>query len=213
MLKNVFKYVIYFCIIAITIYYIFNLVKNINVPVKYDIPQYISNIDMDSDGIDDQTDILNNAREYISKKPIYKSKYYTSGYTNDEYGVCTDVVAYAMLNSGYDLMKLVNEDIIANKEEYNIEKVDINIDFRRVRNLSVYFKRNAISLTLDLNDIENWQGGDIVVFKTHIGIVSDKRNNDGIPYLIHHANPFQKNYEEDVLGFYTNEIIGHYRIS
>ena len=97
MLKNVFKYVIYFCIIAITIYYIFNLVKNINVPVKYDIPQYISNIDMDSDGIDDQTDILNNAREYISKKPIYKSKYYTSGYTNDEYGVCTDVVAYAML--------------------------------------------------------------------------------------------------------------------
>ncbi len=213
MLKNVFKYVIYFCIIAITIYYIFNLVKNINVPVKYDIPQYISNIDMDSDGIDDQTDILNNAREYISKKPIYKSKYYTSGYTNDEYGVCTDVVAYAMLNSGYDLMKLVNEDIIANKEEYNIGKVDINIDFRRVRNLSVYFKRNAISLTLDLNDIENWQGGDIVVFKTHIGIVSDKRNNDGIPYLIHHANPFQKNYEEDVLGFYTNEIIGHYRIS
>ena len=213
MLKNVFKYVIYFCIIAITIYYIFNLVKNIIVPVKYDIPQYISNIDMDSDGIDDQTDILNNAREYISKKPIYKSKYYTSGYTNDEYGVCTDVVAYAMLNSGYDLMKLVNEDIIANKEEYNIGKVDINIDFRRVRNLSVYFKRNAISLTLDLNDIENWQGGDIVVFKTHIGIVSDKRNNDGIPYLIHHANPFQKNYEEDVLGFYTNEIIGHYRIS
>lgn len=213
MLKNVFKYVIYFCIIAITIYYIFNLVKNINVPVKYDIPQYISNIDMDSDGIDDQTDILNNAREYISKKPIYKSKYYTSGYTNDEYGVCTDVVAYAMLNSGYDLMKLVNEDIIANKEEYNIGKVDINIDFRRVRNLSVYFKRNAISLTLDLNDIENWQGGDIVVFKTHIGIVSNKRNNDGIPYLIHHANPFQKNYEEDVLGFYTNEIIGHYRIS
>ena len=38
------------------------------------IEDYISKTDMDNDGIDDQTDILNNAKEYIKKKPKYKSK-------------------------------------------------------------------------------------------------------------------------------------------
>ena len=44
-----------------------------------------------------------------------------------------------------------------------------NIDFRRVKNLKIYFEHTAISLTTDVNDIEQWQGGDIVVFKNHIG--------------------------------------------
>ena len=70
------------------------------------------------------------------------------------------------------------------------------------------------SLTNDLSKIEEWQGGDIIVFKNHIGIISDKRNRNGIPFLIHHANPMQINYEEDVLELYGQEyIIGHYRIS
>lgn len=35
-----------------------------------------------------------------------------------------------------------------------------------------------------------------------------------IPFLIHHANPFQTSYEEDILELYGNEnIIGHFRIS
>lgn len=48
-------------------------------------------------GVDDQTDILNSTREYIATKPKYKSKYYNSGYSDDEYGVCTDVIAFALL--------------------------------------------------------------------------------------------------------------------
>lgn len=111
-------------------------------------------------------------------------------------------------------MNLVNEDIKNNKENYKIEVIDKNIDFRRVRNLDVYFKNNSISLTTDLSDIKEWQGGDIIVFKDHIGIISDKRNKKGIPFLIHHANPLQVNYEEDVLELYGRDyIIGHYRIS
>ena len=50
-----------------------------------------------------------------------------------------------------------------NKELYDIDAVDKNIDFRRVKNLKVYFDNNAISLTTDINEIEEWQGGDIVV--------------------------------------------------
>lgn len=178
----------------------------------FDIKTYKSAIDKDNDGIDDQTDILQNTRKYIAKKPKYKSKYYETGYPNDNYGVCTDVVAFALLEAGYDLKELVNEDIKKNKELYNIDIIDKNIDFRRVKNLQVYFKNNAISLTTDINDITAWQGGDIIIFKKHIGIVSDKKNKKGISFIIHHANPFQLYYEEDVLEKYT-DIVGHYRIS
>ena len=177
----------------------------------FNIKTYISNIDKDNDFIDDQTDILNNAKKYVQTKPKYKSKYYETGYPNDTYGVCTDVVGFALKEAGYDLMILVNEDIKLHKERYNIKVIDKNIDFRRVNNLNTYFKYNSISLTLNPKEISSWFGGDIVVFKKHIGIVSDKRNSNGIPYVIHHSHPFQINYEEDILEKY--EIMGHYRIS
>lgn len=177
----------------------------------FNIETYKSSVDLDKDGIDDQTDILNNVRTYIATKPKYKSKYYDTGYPNDNYGVCTDVVAFGLKGAGYDLQELVDQDIRENRSKYNIKTVDKNIDFRRVRNLKIYFDNYAISLSTSLDDISDWQGGDIVIFPSHIGIVSDKRNKDGIPFLIHHANPYQRYYEEDVLKMY--KIEGHYRIS
>lgn len=193
--------------------YIFNIIPHKKYTNSdFNIDTYISSIDKDNDGIDDQTDILNNVREYVKTKPKYKSKYYSTGYSNDEYGVCSDVVAFGLLNAGYNLMEQVNKDIINNKDQYNIEVVDKNIDFRRVRNLKIYFERNSINLTTNINDISSWQGGDIVVFKNHIGIVSNKRNRKGIPFIIHHANPYQIYYEEDILE-HRNDIVGHYRIS
>lgn len=178
----------------------------------FNIKTYISKTDKDNDGIDDQTDILNNVRNYIKTNPKYKSKYYATGYPNDEYGVCTDVVAFGLKGAGYDLMNLVNEHIKSNRNLYDIDVIDKNIDFRRVQNLKVYLDNNAIVLTKDINKIKEWQGGDIVVFKNHIGIVSDKRNKKGISFIIHHANPYQRYYEEDILE-YRNDIIGHYKIS
>ena len=177
----------------------------------FHITTYQSQVDQDNDDVDDQTDILQNTKAYLSTKPKYKSKYYSTGYPDDEHGVCTDVVAFALLNAGYDIKKLLYEDVLANQEAYNITNIDKNIDFRRVKNLQVYLARNAISLPTDFSDLSAWQGGDIVVFERHIGIVSDKRNYKGIPFLLHHANPYQIRYEEDVLKRYT--IVGHYRIS
>ena len=217
MKKRIFIIVIFIIIsmILVALLYFFNTIPHKQYSNSYfNIETYISSVDKDNDGIDDQTDILNNVRTYIAKKPKYKSKYYETGYPDDEYGVCTDVVANGLKDAGYDLKELVNEDIINNKEKYNIEVIDKNIDFRRVKNLDVYLKNNSISLTKDLSQIEEWQGGDIIVFKDHIGIISDKRNKKGIPFLIHHANPIQVNYEEDVLELYGQDyIIGHYRIS
>jgi hypothetical protein len=178
----------------------------------FNIADLVSSVDMDQDGIDDQTDILQGARNYIATNPVYKSKYYDTGYPDDQYGVCTDVVANALLNAGYDLRQLVDADILAYPEDYDIDEPDINIDFRRVRNLKVYFAHTAISLTTDIHEIEEWQGGDIVIFKSHIGIVSDKRNDRGIPFVIHHNSPFQASYEEDILEK-RDDIVGHYRVS
>ena len=183
---------------------------------KYDssffhIIEYKSSVDYDEDGVDDQTDFLNGVKEYIKTKPKYKSNYYATGYSSDAYGVCTDVVANGFLSAGYDIMELMYEDILENQDAYAIDTIDKNIDFRRVKNLNIYLSRKAIPLTTDLSDIASWQGGDIVVFKNHIGVLSDARNKKGIPYLIHHANPYQLHYEEDVLEDY--EILAHYRIS
>lgn len=193
--------------------YVFNVIPHASYDNAYfHIETYKSSIDKDNDGIDDQTDILNGVREYIKTNPKYQSKYYETGYPNDEYGVCTDVAARGLLNAGYDLMELVHQDILENRSLYNISQIDKQIDFRRVRNLEIYFQNHSINLTLDIKDISEWQGGDIVVFENHIGIVSDKRNKKGIPFIIHHANPYQIHYEEDILE-YRNDLKGHYRVS
>jgi len=178
----------------------------------FGITAYHSSVDADGDGIDDQTDFLQSVRKYIATKPRYKSRYYSGGYPDDGYGVCTDVVGFGMKGAGYDLMELVDADIKAHPDWYDVDKPDKNIDFRRVSNLKVYFSHHAISLTTDTSQTEEWQGGDIVIFKNHIGVVSDRRNKDGVPCLIHHYGPYQINYEENVLED-RGDITGHYRIS
>lgn len=199
-------------IIIIGLLYNFNIIPHRQYSdADFDIGTYYSRIDKDNDGIDDQTDVLASAREYLASNPKYESKYYATGYPDDDHGVCTDVVAFALKGAGYDLMKLVDDDIKSRPEAYDIEIPDKNIDFRRVKNLQTYFQRHAVNLTTDRNIIKEWQGGDIVVFDDHIGIVSDHRNKHGVPFLIHHYSPAQVTYEEDALGHY--KVIGHYRIS
>lgn len=175
------------------------------------IPRYRSQRDRDGDGIDDQTDILDSALAYVQTRPRYRSAYYAGGYPDDGCGVCTDVVAFALRGAGFDLRTLMAEDIAAAPEAYGISAPDADIDFRRVPNVRVYLERHAEALTCDTTDVEAWQGGDIVVYDGHIGIVSDRRDAYGVPYLIHHASPFQLAYEEDALASY-GEVVGHYRL-
>lgn len=201
---------------AICIFIIVHFYKNTSTTEEGDeyqkeIEMVKSAVDKDGDGIDDYTDILESALDYVDTKPKYESRYYQGGYPDDGYGVCTDVVAAAMKGAGYDLMELVSEDIEENREDYNIKKPDPNIDYRRVRNLQVFFMHKAKSLTTRISNIEEWQGGDIVIFKSHIGIVSDRRNKKGVPYIIHHGRVGQRKYEEDYLRKHKNEIVGHYR--
>lgn len=173
-----------------------------------------SNIDFDNDGIDDYTDIMLGARKDAENCPTYKSTYYPGGYPPHNEGVCTDVIWRAFKNAGYNLKDLIDEDIKNNTNQYTrvAGKPDPNIDFRRVPNLITFFSRNADSLTTDIYQIAEWQPGDIVTFEdSHVGVISDKRNKNGIPYLIHNAG--QKNREEDILEIYIlyYKISGHFR--
>ena len=204
------------CIGAVSVYFQYQHTSVKRLPDRYrrSVEKIQCKTDRDGDGVDDQSDILDGAWAYLnSKHPKYKSVYYAeTGWSDDEYGVCTDVVANALLAAGYNLQELVDADIKTRPEDYDIEDPDPMIDFRRVRNLIVYFRHTAISLTTDTSKIAEWQGGDIVVYKSHIGLVSDRRNADGVPYLIHHSGVWQSRYEEDMLVSW-GEPVGHFRIS
>ena len=176
-----------------------------------------SPLDQNGNGVDDYTDILLGARRDAENKPRYDGSYREGGYPPEDVGVCTDVIWRALEYAGYDLKALVDADIAQNPHLYpglDEDGPDPNIDFRRVRNLKVYLDRHAQALTVDLTDIAAWQPGDIVTFDggtTHIGVVSDKRNRDGVPWLIHNSG--QPNREEDALEKLAafKEITGHYR--
>ena len=116
-----------------------------------------SDIDYDSDGTDDYTDILNGARDFIAMNPKYKSAYYAGGYPDDDYYVCTDLIWYALGEAGYDFKEMIDEDIKNNQSDYDIEVIDSNIDFRRVPNLKVFFERNSKKLTDDITQIVEFQ--------------------------------------------------------
>lgn len=179
----------------------------------FDIETYKSPFDCDEDGADDQSDVLASARAYVAQNPHYESAYYATGRPDDGRGVCTDVVDRALLGAGYDLQALIDEDMRASPDAYGVGTIDSNIDFRRVANQRVWFERHAKSLTIDPSEAEQWQGGDIVCWKDHIGVVSDLRNRYGVALVIHHANPLQLRYEEDVLGNTSwGPIVGHWRM-
>ena len=207
MKKRFIYFIIIFIFILLLLLIFYFLTRKTYTNEDFNIPNIKSNIDYDNDGIDDYTDIYLSALDYVKTKPKYKSKYYNGGFPNDNFGVCTDVVAFAFLNAGYNLRDLVDEDIRENMELYNIDKPDKNIDFRRVKNLKIFFDRNASTLTNDVNWYMDFQKGDIVVFDKHIAIISDKRNKKGIPYIIHNSGNFK--YVEDALTRYN--IVGHYR--
>lgn len=207
MKKRFIYFIITFIFILLLLLIFYFLTRKTYTNDDFNIPNIKSNIDYDNDGIDDYTDIYLSALDYVKTKPKYKSKYYNGGFPNDNFGVCTDVVAFAFLNAGYNLRDLVDEDIRKNMELYNIDKPDKNIDFRRVKNLKIFFDRNASTLTNDVNWYMDFQKGDIVVFDKHIAIISEKRNKKGIPYIIHNSGNFK--YVEDALTRYN--IVGHYR--
>ncbi|MBR5521827.1 MAG: DUF1287 domain-containing protein [Oscillospiraceae bacterium] len=176
----------------------------------FGIETVCSSVDYNQNGIDDYMDILLGARADAENHPKYDGSYQENGYPPDDIGVCTDVVWRGFKNAGYSLRYMVDKDIAMYPEDYpRVTKRDDKIDFRRVVNLRVFFDKYAVELTTDTSQTDQWQGGDIVIFKDnkHIGIVSDRRTRDGRVYIIHNGG--QPVREEDYLK--RGEVIRHYR--
>ena len=203
--------IVIFIISVLLILSYFNILPKKTYSAEYfGIKTIYSDVDYNNNGIDDYTDILLGARLDAENHPTYDGAYQSGGYPPDDIGVCTDVVWRAFKNAGYSLRAMVDKDIENRPEAYkNIEKADSNIDFRRVKNLKVFFEEYGVSLTLDTKLIKEWHPGDIVIFgdDKHIGIISDKRNKRGQPYVIHNGG--QPNREEDYLDRST--VTAHYR--
>lgn len=185
-----------------------------------EVPKLVINNDKDKDGIYDLEDIVVGARKEAENKTTYKSAYYIGGYPPISEGVCTDVVIRALKNAGYDLKYEMDKDIKNNTKDYSgaVIKPDPNIDFRRVKNQIVFFKKNAINLTQEvipynIKNLSEWQGGDIVVLKDsdHVAIISDKRRKDGVPYVIHNSYPSAKENDRLRKWYLEKRIIGHFR--
>lgn len=203
--------IVFICLITLFIMDYYNLIKKEYFKASdFNIKTIYSKVDYDNDKIDDYTDFVIGARKDAENHPTYVSKYYEDSYPPDNEGVCTDVIWRAFKSAGYSLRDMVNEDIKKYPEDYKgVKERDKNIDFRRVMNLDVFFHKYAVSLTTDYREIEEFQPGDIVILNKgkHIGIISDKRNEEGVSYVIHNGG--QPTREEDYLE--KAEITAHYR--
>jgi len=219
MKKNIF---ITISILVVLLYWYYSFPENV-FKKSLEVPSITTSSDIDKDWLNDILDIIEGARKEVKNKTTYKSAYYSGGYPPDSEWVCSDVVWRAFQNAWIDLKSEVDSDIKNHISFYpRVEgQADPNIDFRRVPNLQVFFERNAISLTTkvipwDIENLKEWQAGDIVIFwkpKDHIAIVSDKRDKDWVPYIIHNSAPVPK--ENDWLVYWDKDIspiIGHYRL-
>ena len=170
---------------------------------------------------DPETGFVAECRAQIGQTVLYDPGYRALDYPNGDVpldrGVCTDVVIRAMRSAlGLDLQQLVHEDMTAHfaryPQQWGLTRPDRNIDHRRVPNLRTFFGRQGWAL--DISDKpEDYSPGDLVTCTVpphlpHIMVVSDRKNRDGRPLIIHNIGAGVQ--EEDLL--FEFELTGHYRV-
>jgi len=166
--------------------------------------------------------IVNGAKAEAIRQVRYDPSYvpipYPNGDVPKDQGACTDVIVRALRNAGYDLQKLIHEDMTAHFAAYprnwGLSAPDSNIDHRRVPNQIAYMKRHGLELPKSTTGeaAKSWRAGDLVYWNltpgvTHCGVISDERNEDGLPLVIHNIGPVAS--QQDCLTSWP--IIGHFR--
>lgn len=155
-------------------------------------------------------------KDPVEYDPTYFSIAYPMGDVPANKGVCTDVIIRAYRKLGKDLQQEVHEDMKAHFDLYpknwGLKKTDTNIDHRRVPNLMQFFLRKGAAKPVTQN-ADDYKPGDIVCWNlggaiTHIGIVVNRKSEDGKRSLIVH-NIGAGQVLADCLFQY--KIIGHYR--
>ncbi len=158
----------------------------------------------------------------------YKYEAYTeTGYPTENVGISTDVVSIVLRDSGFDLMELIHEDMSEHKDSYPMDKkgsdsLSKTTDFRRVYFQQKFFERQGLVLPteFDPQDEANqlqWQPGDILFFTVDpdnpnldlAGMLSSRKNEEGVPLIIMNSSDLGVVSEVDVLLEY--DVSGHYR--
>lgn len=162
------------------------------------------------------------AKKQIGVVVKYSTDYYIGGFPPDDSGACADIISRTFRDANIDFKTIFDKHVADKKYLYSKEALtDTNINFRRVRNLRIFFEDTTKNLTKEVipnsfDNLKEWQGGDIITYAKmdgglwHIGIVSDKRNTQGIPYLIHNFGSGVK--EQGLIIDWPTKITGHYRI-
>lgn len=173
--------------------------------------------DADKDGIPDPLDVLIGAKKTVLNADDYTEGYVSIPYPNGdvprEMGVCTDVIVRAVRNAGIDLQKALHEDILRAPKAYPMIKKrggNPNIDHRRVGTLLPYFKRHWEQHSARLDDpADPLRPGDVIFMDTfpsrsgpdHIGILSDRLDDRGLPLVINNWTNGTQTAEMDLLTF------------
>ena len=131
-------------------------------------------------------------------------------------GVCADVVVRAFRQAAVDLQKEINSDMKRSFAKYpkkwGAMAADTNIDHRRVPNLMMWFERQG-KIQPPSAEPKDYLPGDVVAWDlgkglTHIGLLSDVKNNTQNNYLIVHNIGAGAQLEDRLFEW---KIIGHYR--
>jgi len=159
---------------------------------------------------------ISSARSQVGKTVGYNPEYARLKFPNGDIpiskGVCTDVVVRALRGLRIDLQERIYKYKKSHpklfKGLYYTDRLDPNIDHRRVKNIQAYLKARGYQIKGD------FRPGDIVVWKLpgsnldHIGICSDRLNSNAEPLIIHNVGHGAQ--EEDVLREY--KIVDHFRV-
>ena len=159
---------------------------------------------------------LERTKHQVTYDPAYVVLKYPGGDVPADKGVCSDVVVRSYRALGFDLQKLVHEDMKRAFSKYpkrwGLKRPDKNIDHRRVPNLEKFFTRHGKSLPKS-KDAKDYEIGDLIAWDlndkglVHIGIVVEPPGKPGQRWIVHNVGSGP--VLEDRLFAWT--MIGHYR--
>lgn len=158
---------------------------------------------------------LDRTKNVVRYEPAYVRLPYPGGDVPEGTGVCTDEVIRAYRALGFDLQKLVHEDMKPNFSAYpknwGLKKPDTNIDHRRVPNLQTFLKRRKASLPVTDNPAD-YKPGDLITCTVpphlpHIALVVPSPDGGERPWIVHNIGRGPR-LEDRLFEF---PLTGHYR--
>ena len=184
--------------------------------------------DKDGDQIPDSLDVHLGLLKVLKNRACYSKLphgvSYPMGDVPREVGVCTDVAVRSYRNAGFDLQRLVYQDMQRAPQAYGLTgPPNRGYEHRRVRRLFPYFKRSRRPLSLD-SDLsargrDAWLPGDLLFMSfipgegrpDHVGLVSGHVQLSGYPLLAHNAATGFCVGEHDTL--FAQPLLGRFRLT